>query len=206
MTENNCPTCGCPSSEWGKGDHTRGCLASCPVCGSPHVDEEPVFTERKHFPTLKPYALVTTPTGEQLEVITWPYTEGGTVWVGARTPNAPTTYATYPAMFLERGFIALSDFEDHAEIFASCPPYSWHDGPPDEELDAIYDELLKEMHPNGVPACQLLPAGATTMQHECRISPTGHLQLHDCSSGGPDSGDMNHECLHCGQYWAITLY
>ena len=33
----------------------------------------------------------------------------------------------------------------------------------------------------------------------------GHI-LVDRSSGGPDSGDMDHECARCGQYWHVPLY
>lgn len=33
-----------------------------------------------------------------------------------------------------------------------------------------------------------------------------HNNLRDCSSAGPDSGNMDHECLDCGRYWSVTLY
>lgn len=33
----------------------------------------------------------------------------------------------------------------------------------------------------------------------------GH-KLSDCSSAGPDSGNMDHECLRCGHYWSVPLY
>jgi hypothetical protein len=33
----------------------------------------------------------------------------------------------------------------------------------------------------------------------------GHKPI-DCSSGGPDGGNMDHECERCGEYWHVTLY
>lgn len=33
----------------------------------------------------------------------------------------------------------------------------------------------------------------------------GH-KLVDCSSAGPDSGDMDHACMRCGAYWHVPLY
>lgn len=39
--------------------------------------------------------------------------------------------------------------------------------------------------------------------HKCDTE--GHL-LRDCSYGGPDSGNMDHECTRCGQYWHVPLY
>jgi hypothetical protein len=33
----------------------------------------------------------------------------------------------------------------------------------------------------------------------------GH-DIVDCSSAGPDSGNMDHECRRCGQYWPVPLY
>lgn len=33
----------------------------------------------------------------------------------------------------------------------------------------------------------------------------GH-RLHDCSTAGPDSGNMDHECIRCGRYWSVPLY
>lgn len=33
----------------------------------------------------------------------------------------------------------------------------------------------------------------------------GHI-IRDCSHAGPDSGDMDHECIRCDRYWAVTLY
>jgi hypothetical protein len=33
----------------------------------------------------------------------------------------------------------------------------------------------------------------------------GH-KLVDCSSAGPDSGDMDHYCERCGQFWSVPLY
>jgi hypothetical protein len=33
----------------------------------------------------------------------------------------------------------------------------------------------------------------------------GH-DLVDCSTGGPDSGNMDHECRRCGRYWDVPLY
>lgn len=33
----------------------------------------------------------------------------------------------------------------------------------------------------------------------------GH-DLRDCSSCGPDSGDMDHYCDRCGAYWHVPLY
>lgn len=31
-------------------------------------------------------------------------------------------------------------------------------------------------------------------------------KLVDCSSAGPESGNMDHECKRCGEYWHRTLY
>lgn len=33
----------------------------------------------------------------------------------------------------------------------------------------------------------------------------GH-KIRDCSSAGPDHGDMDHECVRCGRYWSVPLY
>ena len=33
----------------------------------------------------------------------------------------------------------------------------------------------------------------------------GH-DLRDLSSAGPDSGNMDHECVRCGRYYRVTLY
>jgi len=33
----------------------------------------------------------------------------------------------------------------------------------------------------------------------------GH-KLVDCSYAGPDSGNMDHECVRCGEYWPRPLY
>lgn len=33
----------------------------------------------------------------------------------------------------------------------------------------------------------------------------GH-KIRDCSTAGPDSGDMDHECTRCGRYWSVPLY
>jgi len=33
----------------------------------------------------------------------------------------------------------------------------------------------------------------------------GH-KIIDCSSAGPESGNMDHYCSRCGAYWQITLY
>jgi len=33
----------------------------------------------------------------------------------------------------------------------------------------------------------------------------GH-DIEDCSSAGPDSGNMDHECRRCSQYWSVPLY
>jgi len=30
--------------------------------------------------------------------------------------------------------------------------------------------------------------------------------LEDCSSAGPDSGNMDHQCKRCGRYWHVPLY
>jgi len=28
----------------------------------------------------------------------------------------------------------------------------------------------------------------------------------DCSTAGPDSGNMDHRCIRCGRYWHVPLY
>lgn len=33
----------------------------------------------------------------------------------------------------------------------------------------------------------------------------GH-RAQDCSSAGPESGNMDHECVRCGKYWHVPLY
>lgn len=33
----------------------------------------------------------------------------------------------------------------------------------------------------------------------------GH-KIIDCSSAGPESGNMDHACERCGEYWHIPLY
>jgi hypothetical protein len=33
----------------------------------------------------------------------------------------------------------------------------------------------------------------------------GH-RVEDCSTAGPDSGNMDHECIRCGKYWRVPLY
>jgi len=33
----------------------------------------------------------------------------------------------------------------------------------------------------------------------------GH-DLVDCSSGGPESGNLDHGCRRCGAYWRVSLY
>lgn len=33
----------------------------------------------------------------------------------------------------------------------------------------------------------------------------GH-DIVDRSSAGPDSGNMDYECIRCGQYWSVPLY
>ena len=38
---------------------------------------------------------------------------------------------------------------------------------------------------------------------ECLVE--GH-DLMDVSSGGPDHGNMDHECVRCGQYFRVPLY
>lgn len=37
----------------------------------------------------------------------------------------------------------------------------------------------------------------------CRVR--GH-KLVGCGYGGPDSGNDDHYCERCGQYWRVTLY
>ena len=43
-----------------------------------------------------------------------------------------------------------------------------------------------------------------TDQSYCYL--TGDHEIEDCSSAGPDSGNMDHECVRCGQYWSVPLY
>lgn len=46
---------------------------------------------------------------------------------------------------------------------------------------------------------------ATQVRNELLCKTKGH-HIVDCSSAGPDSGDMDCYCSRCGQYWDIPLY
>ena len=102
-------------------------------------------------------------------------------------------------------FIDIRDFEDMARMWADYvpdPPYDWF---PDQEKYMVEANLqLMAEYPDGVFPAHLLLSGATTMQADCREQ--GHLKLRDCSSAGPDSGNMDHCCDHCGEYFPVTLY
>ena len=168
-----------------------------------------IFTARRVYPLLKPYAIVTYK-GKPLEIMNWPWDdESGKIMIGARTPGDPGTYDEYPACLLDTGFIDLRDLEEHAKC------YNVYDNYRDPcESDPGYAEYCEQMilaeNPefNGeLPPAYVLGGigvGATSMMHTCRV--LGHQQLVDRSYGGPDSGNMDHECVHCGHCFHHTLY
>lgn len=72
--------------------------------------------------------------------------------------------------------------------------------------DAIVrrDEYL--MLRDGPVEVQLHVVENDTVRHfDCQLDGLEHVIV-DCSSGGPDSGDMDHACSRCGQYWHVQLY
>lgn len=61
-----------------------------------------------------------------------------------------------------------------------------------------------EYHPIYNPRpTKLQQAISYRMRRLCQTE--GH-KIRDCSSAGPDSGDMDHECVRCGRYWSVPLY
>jgi len=73
-------------------------------------------------------------------------------------------------------------------------------GPPLTDAELAYhgvdvEEYHKWDHVGGVRA--------TNHRAICELF--GH-DIEDCSSAGPDSGNMDHRCKRCGEYWAVTLY
>lgn len=91
------------------------------------------------------------------------------------------------------GFVYLADFEEHAKTFqywhgfeeSFPPPEGYHEQFPTRQAD-----LLLQL-PN-------------TGRFECETF--GHQMLVDRGACGPDSGNADHECLHCGMYFPHTLY
>lgn len=83
---------------------------------------------------------------------------------------------------MQTAFFYLDEFEDMAKLFAggyfATPPFM-NDGVED---NAGY-----------------MVSGSAV----CRDQ--GH-DIRDCSSGGPESGNMDHECVRCGQYFPVPLY
>ena len=74
-----------------------------------------------------------------------------------------------------------------------------------DELERQENEMWKG-EIGYVPLYTLLPSNlATTLRTECELNGE-HLDLRECSEGGPDSGNMDHCCMHCGQYYHVPLY
>lgn len=45
-----------------------------------------------------------------------------------------------------------------------------------------------------------------SVRTERRMETCTHDHIIDCSSAGPDSGNMDHMCAVCGRYWSVSLY
>ena len=92
-------------------------------------------------------------------------------------------FPKYPFIHIDDVEAAAEDLANHAHHFMG------RDLPPDDTNQlSHYDSD----HPF-----------ASTAQTECRED--GH-DLVDVSSAGPESGDMDHECRRCGEYWSVPLY
>lgn len=111
------------------------------------------------------------------------------------------------ADYVSLPFIYLDDLKEQTKFFdlPEPPPTS----PEDEAFWAqAYHEMIHEEYSGEQLKAKeqhdQLGWGATTMQAQCREG--GHKMLHDCSEAGPDSGNMDHECLWCGEHFHVQLY
>lgn len=110
----------------------------------------------------------------------------------------------------ESSFIYLDDLEEVAKDFAYgiyCveqfgdvdlyPPE-----PTNAELreDGLTDADLEERHRWD----HVGGTFATSGRALCEV--LGDHDIVDCSDAGPDSGNMDHRCRRCGQYWSVPLY
>ncbi len=75
----------------------------------------------------------------------------------------------------------------------TCDGCSWH------EYDEPYEVSLRSF-----TMCYILE-GVRQLWDRCVCFFKGH-DLRDLSSAGPDSGNMDHECVRCGLYFHVTLY
>lgn len=102
----------------------------------------------------------------------------------------------------EASFIDVKELEEIARDYETWRFYdNVHEDPRplEDESDGTpeeHEERHRWDHVTGV--------FVTTGKSICEFY--GDHDLVDCSEAGPDSGNMDHRCRRCGQYWSIPLY
>jgi len=93
-------------------------------------------------------------------------------------------------------FISIEALEDAAQNFGEWQYYDQLYGDSEADYPREPDETRVDCHVSG--------CFATNGEALCEM--LGEHLIVDCSSAGPDSGNMDHACARCGRYWHVPLY
>lgn len=114
------------------------------------------------------------------------------MWVTRQDPNYDYAWVEWDWSVS----IAFFYLEDVIEAASGVPEAIWLQEQWGEQLDDYDRHILG--YDSWLRGCLVSSELAI-----CREQ--GH-DIEDCSSGGPESGNMDHECKRCGEYWHVPLY
>lgn len=113
-------------------------------------------------------------------------------------------YLKHPILAIKRSYAYMG--------YAYCPEGGWdcegRPGPecPDSCEGCPYHVYHKPFKPwLGGFILDYTAWGISLIAKSAVCFHSGH-RLEDCSTAGPDSGNMDHRCIRCERYWSVTLY